>query len=349
MGLATEPIFGNHYPMAKRLLLSVDTSCDESCCAIMDLEARTLLADVVFSHVGAMKEYGGIVPEIASREHLKALPLAIEQALAKAGCALSEIDWFSVTNRPGLIGALLVGVAYIKSLAFACGKPFSVMDHVEAHLYSPLLAQLEGDATPPFPWIALVVSGGHTEMFLVRDLLEATLLGGTLDDAAGEAFDKIGKLLGFPYPAGPALDRWVGEKATAEDRRAIAFPRPQGEGFHFSFSGLKTAVSRHLNKHPIENELQRLQIAASAQEAILETLVEKARFAQKQFGVEQIVVTGGVACNSRLREILCDAYFPKRKHCTDNAAMIALLTQLYSEKPGGLIAAPWTASAHACR
>ncbi|MBY0369639.1 tRNA (adenosine(37)-N6)-threonylcarbamoyltransferase complex transferase subunit TsaD, partial [bacterium] len=196
------------------LILAVDTSCDESCAAVVDTERWRLLSDVVLSHVDQMQAFGGIVPEIASREHLKALPLAVEQALAKAGVRADQIDHFTVTHRPGLIGALLVGVTYVKSLAFALGKPFSVQDHLRAHLYSPALAALEGGTAPAFPWIALIVSGGHSEIFHVRSATDAKWLGGTLDDAAGEAFDKVGKLLGLPYPAGPKLDRWVREQAT---------------------------------------------------------------------------------------------------------------------------------------
>ena len=183
-------------------ILAIDTSCDESCAAIVDTARWKLLGEVIHSHVDAMGKYGGIVPEIASREHLRGLPMAMHQVLHQADLSLEQIDWFAVTNRPGLVGALLVGVSFTKALAFARNKPLSVMNHIEAHLYSPLLATLEGQAAPPFPWIALVVSGGHTELFFVEDLQQWRWLGGTLDDAAGEAFDKVGKLLGLKYPAG---------------------------------------------------------------------------------------------------------------------------------------------------
>src|SRR5438105_1576158 len=163
-------------------ILAIDTSCDESCAAIVDSARWKLLADVVHSHVARMKDFGGVVPEIASREHLKGLPLAVSEALSQSGLALEEIDWFSMTNRPGLIGALLVGVSYTKALAYSLGRPFSVMSHIEAHLFSPLLATLENREAPPFPWVALVVSGGHTELFLVEDLFRYRWLGGTLDD-----------------------------------------------------------------------------------------------------------------------------------------------------------------------
>jgi len=288
-----------------------------------------------------MKRFGGVVPEIASREHLKALPLAVREATEQSGVPLSEIDWLAVTNRPGLVGALLVGVSFTKGLAYCLGKPFTALSHVEAHLYSPLLAESEGRLAPPFPWIALVVSGGHTELFHVKAPLEHTWLGGTLDDAAGEAFDKIGKLLGLPYPAGPRIDKWVREQGTDELRRRIPFPRARTEDYQFSYSGLKTAVSLQMQKliKPVPDETL-LAIAASAQEAILDPLVDKVRSAQKSLGVSQIVVTGGVACNSRLRERLSDASFPEPRHCSDNAAMVACLAGLHAKR-GTLKPSPW--------
>lgn len=326
-------------------ILAVDTSCDESCAAIVDSHGPRLLADVVHSHVSSMSRWGGIVPEIASREHLKALPLAVAEALDRAKLKVSDLDWIAVTNRPGLIGALLVGVSFGKALAFASRKPFSVVDHVEAHLYSPMLARLEGENAPPFPWIALVVSGGHTELVRVDGPLEHRWLGTTLDDAAGEAFDKIGKCLGMPYPAGPELDRLVKTSASPEDRSRYAFPRARLDGYDFSFSGLKTSVGLQAKK---TGESDRLAIAASAQEAIVDALVDKVRLAQRQEGVEQVVVTGGVACNSRLREKLPGAYFPAPRHCSDNAAMIAMYALLQHET-GKLAASPWSETASATR
>ena len=313
--------------------LAIDTSCDESCAAIVDSSQKRLLSDVVHSHVARMKDYGGVVPEIASREHLKGLPLAVHHALSQAGLTPGELDAIAVTNRPGLIGALLVGVAYAKAMAFALGKPLLTLDHVEAHLYSPLLAQFEESQVPPFPWIALVVSGGHTELFEVRGPLDHQWLGGTLDDAAGEAFDKVGKLLELPYPAGPTLDRWVREKATESDMKQFAFPIARTkQPLDFSFSGLKTAVALQVQKLKADknwNDQTRLAVAASAQEAIVEQLVRRLRKAANLSAIDNIVVTGGVACNSRLRAKLPEAHFPKPKHCTDNAAMVAVLAQIY--------------------
>ncbi len=329
-------------------LLAVDTSCDESCAAVFDVAEWRLMSDAVHSHVDAMARYGGVVPEIASREHVRGLPLAVQEACEKAGVALKDIDWFVVTNRPGLIGALLVGVAYVKALAFALGKPFSVLNHIEAHLFSPLITARDETqkAPPPFPWIALVVSGGHTELFHVKGAQDWKWLGGTLDDAAGEAFDKVGKLLKMPYPAGPLIDRWVREKATDEHRKRHAFPRAKVEGLQFSYSGLKTAVALHLQSVGELDDERKLAVCASAQEAILDPLVDKVRLAMKQYDCRNAVVTGGVACNSRLRAKLPEAYFPAPRHCTDNAAMVAVLGALHSQE-GLLQPAPWNVSAQA--
>lgn len=327
-------------------LLAVDTSCDESCAAILDTDSWKLLADVVYSHSERMEEFGGVVPEVASREHLKALPLAVEQALEKAGMGFADIDHIAVTHRPGLIGALLVGVTYAKSLAFALGKTFSVHDHLQAHLFSPCLASLEGGHAPAFPWVTLVVSGGHTELFLAEDVTQVRWLGGTVDDAAGEAFDKIGKLLGLAYPAGPRIDRWVREKATDADRARFAFPRSKPDLHHFSFSGLKTSVANQIHRMKNLTDADRLAIAASAQEAILDPLVDRMQFTAKTLGVRQMVVTGGVACNSRLREKLPEAFFPPPRHCSDNAAMVALLAGML-HKAGRLENAPWNITPHA--
>ncbi|MBI4402917.1 MAG: tRNA (adenosine(37)-N6)-threonylcarbamoyltransferase complex transferase subunit TsaD [Deltaproteobacteria bacterium] len=325
-------------------ILAVDTSCDDSCVAMMDSSQWQLNADVVLSHVNQMSSFGGVVPEIASREHLKGLPMALDEALTKACCSLTDIDWFAVTQGPGLVGSLLVGVSYVKALAFALQKPFSILNHVEAHLFSPLLATLEGKEAPQFPWIALVASGGHTELFVVRDLLTYEWLGGTVDDAAGEAFDKVGKLLGLGYPAGPAIDRWVKSMACEQHHNRFAFPRAKMDGYDFSFSGLKTAVMLQTKKLGTASEDDKLAIATCAQDAIVDALCENVWKAQEELGIKQSVVCGGVACNERLRAKLPGAFFPAARHCTDNAAMIALLAGLY-ERCGRLQSAPWNSTA----
>jgi N6-L-threonylcarbamoyladenine synthase len=329
-------------------ILAIDTSCDESCAAILDTESWTLLADVVHSHSERMEAFGGVVPEVASREHLKALPLAVSEALEKAGMTVAQVDHIAVTHRPGLIGALLVGLTYAKALAYALQKPFSIHDHLQAHLFSPCLASLEGGTAPAFPWLALVVSGGHTELYLAESVTEVRWLGGTLDDAAGEAFDKIGKLLGLAYPAGPRIDRWVREEATEADRIRFVFPRSKPDRTSFSFSGLKTSVANQINKLRTQSYADRLALAASAQEAIIDPLVDRLKDCQRTLGIKQLVVTGGVACNSRLRQRLPSAFFPPPKHCSDNAAMVALLAALL-HRAGKLEIAPWNATplAHA--
>jgi N6-L-threonylcarbamoyladenine synthase len=275
-----------------------------------------------------MLPYGGVVPEMASREHLKALPSVVELALNQANLKLSDIGWIAVTGHPGLIGALLVGVSYAKALAYALKIPFTLMNHIEAHLFSAALNTYEGKPELAFPWLALVVSGGHTELFYVEKPLTYRWLGGTLDDAAGEAFDKIGKLLGFSYPAGPVLDKLI-QAAPNSYKTVYKFPRSLPGHFDFSYSGLKTAVLLESKKHSELTEELKTQLAASAQEAILDPLVERVRKAALELNPKTIVVTGGVACNSRLREKLPEAYFPPPKHCTDNAAMIARLAHFY--------------------
>ncbi len=304
-------------------LLALETSCDDSCAALYDTDLGKLLAERTLSHTKAMQRFGGIVPEVASREHLCALPLAVNECLGESGLTLGQIDYVVATNRPGLIGSLAVGLAYGKALAFALGKPFSVVSHIEAHLFSPLLSETIAVAPPAYPWIALVVSGGHTELFIVEAIGKFKWLGGTLDDAAGEAFDKIGKAVGLDYPAGPEIDK-IAAAAPESARSAFAFPRAQIQGFNFSFSGLKTAVTMAaLKQTPLTDEVKR-NLLASAQEAIVDALVNKVRKAQREFG-GTVVVTGGVACNSRLRARLPDAFFPAPKHCSDNAAMVACL------------------------
>lgn len=323
-------------------ILGIDSTCDDSCAAIYDTERCVLLSDVVYTHTKAMQGYGGIVPELASREHVRFVPIAAQQALQKAGLTPAEIDWVAVTNRPGLVGSLIVGVAFAKSLAFGLKKPLAALDHVEAHLYSALLS-----STPPppaFPWICLVVSGGHTELFEVTGIGEHRWMGGTLDDAAGEAFDKVGKLLGFGYPAGPVIDRLVRESASAEDFTAYSFPRAKTSDLEFSFSGFKTAVLLAIQRAQPLDDAKRLGLAASAQEAILDALVTRIQAAQRRTGIQNVVVTGGVACNSRLRRKLAEAFFPEPRHCSDNAGMVASLAAHYLNA-GKLRAETWDLTA----
>jgi N6-L-threonylcarbamoyladenine synthase len=334
-------------------ILSIDTSCDESCAAVFDTDKWRLLSDVVQSHVPTMAEYGGIVPELASRAHLTALPQVIAQALQQAGLEPSQLDHIAISNRPGLIGALLVGLNFGKAFAWALDIPFSAEDHIEGHLYSPLLSETSENpppkSVPPFPWISLVVSGGHTELFYVPELFNHQWLGGTLDDAAGEAFDKIGKILGLGYPAGPVIDRLARELSMqSEAKLPVRFPVANVEPFHFSYSGLKTAVNLHVSSTRRQNgdltKETQAALARAAQEAILLPLSKEVHRALERHPQAVAVVAGGVACNTRLRELLPDAYFPLPKHCTDNAAMIALVAAL-KHRIGKLQPASWDTTA----
>jgi N6-L-threonylcarbamoyladenine synthase len=309
-------------------VLGIETSCDETGLAVYDT-ARGLLAHALHSQVAMHEAYGGVVPELASRDHIRrVLPLA-EQVLAAAGCALGDLDGIAFTAGPGLAGALLVGASVANALAFALGKPAIGVHHMEGHLLSPLLAT----PSPSFPFVALLVSGGHSELYEVRDIGRYMLLGQTLDDAAGEAFDKTAKLLGLPYPGGPALERL----ALRGRHGAEALPRPMlGSGdLDLSFSGLKTAVATLARKAPLSDE-RKADVALAFQEAIIDVLVAKAMAALEETGLARLVVAGGVGANGALRRRLGTAaerrgaqvFFPDVQFCTDNGAMIALVGAL---------------------
>jgi N6-L-threonylcarbamoyladenine synthase len=316
------------------LVLGVETSCDETGLAVYD-SGRGLLAHALHSQVALHDPYGGVVPELASRDHVRrVLPLA-RTVLEKSGVRQSELDGVAFTQGPGLAGALLVGAAFANSFAFGLGIPAIGVHHLEGHLLSPLL---EKDP-PRFPFVALLVSGGHTQLMRVGGIGDYGMLGETLDDAAGEAFDKIAKLLGLGYPGGPALAR-LGERGR---RDRFAFPRPMLDQLHrtgdldFSFSGLKTAVVTLLHGRAADGdqatlESWRADVAASFQEAVAEVLVAKARAAIERTGLGSLVVAGGVGANTRLRALLDEAaardrfsvFYPALEFCTDNGAMIAL-------------------------
>jgi N6-L-threonylcarbamoyladenine synthase len=307
-------------------VLGLETSCDETAAAVVEDGAR-VLSSVVHSQIDLHQRFGGVVPEVASRDHLRRVVPVVEAALDKAGVTARDLDLVAVTHGPGLIGALLVGLQTAKSLAWAWGVPIAFVNHVEAHTDAVFL---DNPAPPPFPHVALCVSGGHTSLFLVTGHTEHRLVGHTLDDAAGEAFDKAAKLMGLPYPGGVSIDR----VARAGNRRAVRFPRPRlpGRPNLFSFSGLKTAVRAHvegLGRAPTEAELA--DIAASFQEAVCDVLVERTLDVADRHGVGAVVVAGGVAANSRLRErfaeraaqVRMSLHLTDRRYCTDNAAMIA--------------------------
>jgi len=315
----------SHRAKAKSMrILSLESSCDESAAAILDSK-EGLLAHELFSQIELHQIYGGVVPELASRDHVRKLLPLVRSALQKAGTDPKNLDGVAYTAGPGLIGALLTGAALARSLAYAWDVPAIGVHHLEGHLLAPLL---ESDP-PPFPHVALLVSGGHTMLIEVQGIGRYELLGETRDDAAGEAFDKTAKLLGLPYPGGPHLARM----ADAGTGGAFTFPRPMLDrpGLEFSFSGLKTAVLHAVRAHEMTDALKS-DVAHGVQEAIVETLVVKALRALEQTGLDALVVSGGVSANRSLRARLAEimgrrggrVYYPRIEFCTDNAAMIAV-------------------------
>ena len=324
------------------IVLGIETSCDETAVGIV--RGRNLLANVISSSVDEHARFGGVVPEIASRAHLEAMPNVITQALAEAKLKISDVDAFAVTAGPGLIGALLVGTSSASGLALALGKPLYGLNHLSAHI---AVDTLESDQTPQ-PTIALLVSGGHSSILQVSDLTSDVItLGRTIDDAAGEAFDKIARILGLSFPGGPAIDA----AARSGNPTAIDFPRGLSlnkdlveHKYDFSFSGLKTAVSRYLQATP---KFVRADVAASFQEAVVDVLLTKAIAAAVETGIDRLVIAGGVAANSRLRELAegraaksgIQLRIPPMGLCTDNGAMVAALGALAVEagvSPSGL-------------
>jgi N6-L-threonylcarbamoyladenine synthase len=310
------------------LVLGIETSCDETAAAVYD-SSLGLLGHALHSQVALHGPYGGVVPELASRDHIRRLLPLVRSVLSRSAAKESDLDAVAYTQGPGLAGALLVGAAFANGLAYGLRIPAIGVHHLEGHLLSPLLEP----HPPDFPFVALLVSGGHTQLMRVGGLGEYEMLGETQDDAAGEAFDKTAKLLGLGYPGGPALARL----AERGKRDRFAFPRPmldrieRSDGLDFSFSGLKTAVLIQLRKQPVDDPL-RADIAAGFQEAVAEVLVAKSRAAIERTGLERLVVAGGVGANSRLRTLLDAAaardgfgvFYPAMEFCTDNGAMIAL-------------------------
>jgi N6-L-threonylcarbamoyladenine synthase len=321
------------------ILLAIETTCDETAAAVLEGSrppARGvpwIRSSVVASQVGLHQRYGGVVPEIASRAHVRQILPMIDEALRRADVALDDIEAVAVATRPGLVGALIVGLTAAKALALALEIPLIAVDHLEGHLYACQLAYPDRDV---YPCVGLVVSGGHTSLYLCDSPLDCTFLGGTTDDAAGEAFDKVANLLGLGYPGGPAIDR----AARGRDRAAFAFPRSflHDERLQFSFSGLKTAVlyalyGQNARPGPVPQDEELIgNLAASFQEAVVDVLVAKTRQALVQSGRKRLGVGGGVAANSRLRdriaemssELGVELFIPPMALCTDNAAMGAI-------------------------
>lgn len=306
-------------------VLGLESSCDETACAIVD-DGTTVLADVVASQNEVHARYGGVVPELASRAHIRNVVPVVQAALERAGVSLDSIDGVAVTHAPGLVGALLVGLQTAKAIAWVTGKPIVGVHHLEGHLSA---VYLEPDP-PPMPHLALIVSGGHTSLVRVNGHGDVVELGATRDDAAGEAFDKGAKLLGLGYPGGVVIDRL----AQTGDPKAIAFPKSMtasSTGAEFSFSGLKTALLHHVRAHGVPEGQALSDLCASYQAAIVEVLVRKTRRIARREGLAHVQVCGGVAANSALRAGLRAAaaedeltlYVPPPARCTDNAAMIA--------------------------
>ncbi len=305
------------------MILGIETSCDETAAAVVR-DGRVILSNVIYSQSDIHCSYGGVVPELASRKHLDAIIPVVTEALNQAGVGLDSIAAVGVTSRPGLVGSLLIGLSFAKALAFAIGKPLVGVNHIEGHIAAIFLDEIQ----PLFPFLALVVSGGHTNICLVDEKMKIRLIGQTRDDAAGEAFDKGAKLLNIGYPGGIVIDALAQKGNPA----AVTFPRPLPEGSDFSFSGLKTALLNYLKKNGVPDNPDSLaNLAASYQEAIVDVLVAKTLRAAELIDLKDIVVCGGVAANSRLRFRMAEEarkngyrlFIPPLILCTDNAAMIA--------------------------
>lgn len=312
------------------LLLAIESSCDETSAAVVR-DGRTVLSNVISTQEAVHAAYGGVVPEIASRKHLEVITPVIEEALKRASVSLDQVEGIAVTRGPGLAGSLLVGISAAKAIAYARRLPLVGIHHIEGHLFAVFL-----ENPVEFPFVALVVSGGHTHLYRVDGVGRYRTLGQTRDDAAGEAFDKVAKILGLPYPGGAVIDRLACEG----DPKRIKLPRPllRDGSCNFSFSGLKTAVLQHVGSNPSSSEGKPLNdLCASFQAAVCEVLVEKTKRALFDTGVTRLVVAGGVACNSGLRSAMTEMAqeagfelaFPSPILCTDNGAMIAVPADYY--------------------
>ncbi len=325
-------------------LLGIETSCDETSAAVVD-NGTMVRSNVVSSQIDLHKKYGGVVPEIASRAHIEKIDSTIEEAMSIANCSRNDIDAIAVTNRPGLVGALLIGVTAAKTLSWAWDKPLVAVDHIRAHAYSAAIDL----PSPPWPAVGLIVSGGHTSLFRINTPTSIDLLGATTDDAAGEAFDKVASILGLAYPGGPEIER----ASRDANPKACDFPRTMlgRDSLDFSFSGIKTSVLYHVNGHgKTRGGLAKLSqsevndIAASFQKAVIDVLVKKTMLAVAQTGLSTVVLGGGVAANSSLRNALETAcnerewrfHAARMAYCTDNGAMIAALG--FHNLQGGKIA-----------
>lgn len=308
------------------LVLGIETSCDETAAAVIK-NGREVMSNIISSQIELHKLYGGVVPEIASRKHIEKINQVIEEALEVANTSLDDIDAIAVTYGPGLVGALLVGVSTAKAISYAKNKPLVGVHHIKGHIAANYIENK--DLKPPF--LCLIVSGGHTNLVLVKDYNEFEIIGQTRDDAAGEAFDKVARAIGLGYPGGPKIDKLSKEG----DKNAIAFPRARitDAPYDFSFSGVKSSVLNYINSCKMKDvEMNEADLAASFQEAVVDDLVTKTMLAAREYKVNSVAIAGGVAANSSLRATMKDAckknglkfYHPSLIYCTDNAAMIAV-------------------------
>jgi len=345
-------------------ILGIESSCDETAAAVV-VDGRKILSSVVASQIDIHRKYGGVVPELASREHLRQIVPVVREALAQAGLRFEEIDAIGVTQGPGLVGSLLVGITYGKTLASALGKPLVAVNHLDGHVHAAFLEAYQNEKVPRLPAVCLIVSGGHTVLYEVKDVADSSdagafayrKLGQTRDDAAGEAYDKVAKLLGLGYPGGPILDRLAAAATTAKAKAPVKFgpTKTRGNALDFSFSGLKTAVLYHVREHPeYTEEIRKREEAVAAgkrgfaellplcsaetlglvrefQNAVVRDLVERTMMAAEECEVRTLLVSGGVSANSQLRAVFAErarakgleVFFPDRALSTDNAAMIA--------------------------
>lgn len=300
-------------------ILGIETSCDETAAAVVQ-DGRIVLSNIVYSQIPIHRQFGGVVPEVASRKHVEVIRRVVETALAESEIQAHELAGIAVTQGPGLVGPLLVGLSFAKAYSYGLGLPLLGVHHLDGHICANYLAF--PDLEPPF--LALIVSGGHSHFYHVKDYGEYQLLGGTRDDALGEAFDKVARMLDLPYPGGPEV-----EKLALSGQDVYAFPMAmlEEDSLDFSFSGMKSAIRNHLHKHPATDLKDRADIAHSFQERAFDVVEQKIKRAIKQTGANTLVIAGGVAANQRLRDRLnhlpVDLRFPPLKYCTDNAAMIA--------------------------
>lgn len=306
-------------------ILAFETSCDETSVAVVE-NGKKILSNIISTQIDIHKEYGGVVPEIASRHHIENILPVFTEALEKASCKLKEIDYIAVTNTPGLIGSLLVGLMFAKSISYANNIPLIPVNHINGHIFSSFI-----DNDVKLPAISLVVSGGHTNLYYIYEndgKIITDLLGETLDDAVGETYDKIARILGLPYPGGPEIDR-----LSQNGENILKIKSPKVDGYNFSFSGIKTFITNYVNNEKMKgNEISKENIAKSLQEAVVNILYDKISIAIKEKNVKTILISGGVSANKRLREKFSklkkekniEVHFPKMEYCTDNAAMIGV-------------------------